>query len=71
VTKSLQPGDKVEWKSPQGTTSGTVKKKLTSRTKIKTHVVAASKNNPQFLVQSSKTGATAAHKPASLKKRGS
>ena len=69
MTKTLRPGDKVEWKSRNGTTSGKVKKKLTSRTKIKTHVVAASKEDPQYLVQSKKTGALAAHKPAALKKR--
>lgn len=59
----------MEWRTPQGTTRGKVKKKLTSKTKIKTHVVAASKTDPQYLVQSEKTGAVAAHKPSALKKR--
>ena len=45
------------------------KKELTSKTKVKTHVVAASKENPQYLVQSEKSGGVAAHKPAALKKR--
>jgi hypothetical protein len=69
MSKELKSGDRVEWKTSQGKTSGTVKKKLTSKTKIKTHTVAASKDDPQFLVESEKTGALAAHKPASLKKR--
>ena len=68
--KTLKTGDAVEWQTSQGKTSGTVKKKLTSKTKIKSHVVAASKEDPQYLVQSKKTGAVAAHKPAALKKRG-
>lgn len=65
----LSPGDKVQWKTSQGVTSGVVKKKLTSKTKIKSHVVAASKRNPEYLVESEKTGARAAHKPSALKKK--
>ena len=59
---------KGEWKTPQGKTSGTVKKKLTSPTKIKGRKVAASPENPEYPVESEKTGAEAAHKPESLKK---
>ena len=62
-------GDKVEWETSQGTTSGRVKKKLTSRTKIKGHAVAASEDDPQYLVESDTTGAEAAHKPGALKKK--
>ena len=65
----LNAGDKVTWKTSQGKTSGVVKKKLTSETKVKTHVVAASKKNPEYLVESSKTGAKAAHKPSALQKK--
>jgi len=68
VSKQLNPGDAVEWQTSRGKTVGTVKKKITSKTKIKTHVVAASKSDPQYLVQSKKTGGIAAHKPAALKK---
>lgn len=65
---NLKKGDKVEWETSQGTTSGTVKKKLTSETKIKGHKVAASKDNPEYLVESDKSGKEAAHKPEALKK---
>lgn len=68
MAKSLKVGDSVSWKSSQGTVKGVVKKKLTSPTKIKTHSVAASKENPEYLVESKKTGAKAAHKAAALKK---
>ena len=70
MTKQLKPGDKVEWNSSQGKVSGKVKKKLTEPTDIKSHHVAASKDNPEYLVESGKTGAEAAHKPGSLKKAG-
>jgi hypothetical protein len=65
---ALKKGDKVKWESSQGTVRGTVEKKLTSPTKIKDHKVAASQDNPEYLVRSAKTGAKAAHKPESLKK---
>ena len=69
VEKSLKKGDQVEWETSQGTTSGTVEKKLTSPTKIKGHKVAASEENPQYLVESDKSGWPAAHKAESLKKK--
>ncbi|TFY97463.1 DUF2945 domain-containing protein [Ramlibacter rhizophilus] len=65
----FKSGDKVSWNTSQGRTSGTVKKKLTHPTDIKTHHVAASADDPQYLVQSDKTGAQAAHKPQALKKK--
>jgi len=64
--EELKKGDKVEWKS-QGKTTGEVKK-LTSPTDIKGHHVAASEDNPEYLVESDKTGKEAAHKPDALKK---
>lgn len=69
MTNQFSKGDKVEWHSSQGTIQGTVKKKLTSPTTIKGHEVAASPDNPEYLVVSDKTGAEAAHKPGALKKR--
>ncbi len=64
-----QKGEKVEWESSQGTVAGTVKKKLTQPTEIKGHHVSASKDNPEYLVESDKTGKEAAHKPQSLHSR--
>lgn len=65
--KKLKAGDKVEWDSSGGHSVGKVVKKLTSPTQIKGHKVAASKDNPEYLVKSDK-GGEAAHKPGSLKK---
>ena len=68
MAEKLKTGDKVEWETSQGKTAGKVKKKLTAPTKIKGHTVAASKENPEYLVESDKSGKPAAHKPESLKK---
>jgi Hypervirulence associated proteins TUDOR domain len=66
--KTFKAGDKVRWDHSQGTTTGKVVKKLTSPTKIKGHKVAASKEHPEYLVESGKTGARAAHTPEELRK---
>ena len=66
--KTFKRGDSVTWSSSEGTISGKVEKKLTKPIEIKGHHVAASAENPEYLVKSSKTGAEAAHKPGSLKK---
>lgn len=68
MADKLTQGDKVEWNTAQGKTTGEVKKKLTSPTDIKGHHVAASQDNPEYLVESDKSGKEAAHKPESLKK---
>ena len=68
TSQDLKVGDKVSWSSTQGKVTGSVKKKLTAPTDIKTHHVAASPENPQLLVESASSGKMAAHKPTALKK---
>jgi Hypervirulence associated proteins TUDOR domain len=68
MAKSLKQGDHVSWDTSQGKTQGIVEKKLTSTTKIKGHTAKPTKDDPQYLVKSDKTGAKAAHKPSELKK---
>jgi hypothetical protein len=68
MAKAVKKGDTVEWDSSGGHSRGKVVKKITSRTKIKGHKVAASKDDPQYLVKSDKSGKVAAHKAESLKK---
>ena len=69
MARELHRGDRVEWNTPQGKTHGRVEKKLTAPTDIQGHHVAASPDNPEYLVRSDKSGKLAAHKPGSLKKR--
>ena len=69
MAKTLKPGDKVSWGTSQGKTQGVVEKKQTTKTKIKSHTVKASKDDPQYIVKSDKTGAKAAHKPDELQTR--
>lgn len=62
----FHPGQKVSWKSGGLTIHGKVKRKLTAPMKIKSYQAKASPQHPEYLVQSSKTGALAAHKPEAL-----
>ncbi len=68
MSETFKKGDAVTWKASQGTIHGTVEKKLTHPTEIKEHHVAASPDNPEYLVKSNRTGAEAAHKPSGLKR---
>ena len=65
MTKTLRKGDKVGWDSSGGHSIGKVVKKLTSPMKIRGHKVAASKDNPEYLVETDE-GKRAAHKPDAL-----
>ena len=67
MAKELSKGDKVSWKSHGGTAHGKVVRKATSPTKIKGHKVAASKDNPEYIVETDE-GKRAAHKPGALTK---
>jgi hypothetical protein len=67
MPEDFKKGDKVKWKSHGGDAHGTVEKKQTSRTTIKGHTVAASPENPQFIVKTAE-GKKAAHKADALTK---
>jgi hypothetical protein len=68
MAQEFEQGDKVEWNTPQGKTRGKVKEKLTSRTEVGGQTVAASEDDPRYLVESEKSGKEAAHKPDALEK---
>jgi hypothetical protein len=65
----FKKGDKVSWQSHGSTATGTVKRKITSDTEAAGRTVRASKDEPQYLVESDKSGGEAVHKPSALRKR--
>ena len=67
MMKKLKSGDEVSWSSHAGTAKGKVVKKVTSPMTIKGHKVAASKDNPEYLVETAQ-GKRAAHKAGALRK---
>ena len=68
MADGVKSGDRVKWGSSQGEITGRVTKKVTTDTTIKGHTAKATKDDPQFVVKSDKTGAQAVHKPDALKK---
>ena len=68
MAKLPKPGDDVTWGAAQGKTEGKVEKVVTSTTKVKGHTAKATKDAPQVLVKSKKSGKQAVHKPEELKK---
>ena len=64
----FKKGDRVEWDSHGGTAVGTVERRITERTEAGGRTVAASKDEPQYLVRSEKSGGTAVHKPDALRR---
>ena len=66
--EKFSEGDHVEWKSHGDTAEGKVLKKITEDTAEAGRTVRASEDDPQYLVQSEKSGGKAVHKPGALKK---
>lgn len=61
-------GDHVEWNSEAGRVRGTIKKRITAAITFKGHTVHASKDEPQYLIESDTTDHLAMHKGSALKK---
>ncbi len=68
MADDFKKGDHVEWSTHGTTTEGEVKKKITSETEAGGRTVKASKDEPQYLVESDKSGKEAVHKPEALDK---
>ena len=69
MARNLKRGDRVEWNSSGGKSVGRVEKKVTSTSRIKGHVAKASKDNPQYVVRSDKSGKKAIHRPTELQQK--
>ncbi|MFF3256282.1 DUF2945 domain-containing protein [Actinacidiphila glaucinigra] len=68
--RNLGRGDEVSWKSHGQKVTGKVKKKITKRTRAAGRTVDASSEEPQYEVESDKSGRSAVHKPGALGKEG-
>lgn len=70
MAREFKVGDHVSWNSEAGRIRGTIQKKVTAPTKFKTYTARASKEEPQYVVKSDKTGHLAMHKGSALRKIG-
>jgi FKBP-type peptidyl-prolyl cis-trans isomerase 2 len=63
---SLRKGTSVEWNTPQGPTHGKIVDVKTDDFTLDGNQHRASETEPQYVVESAKTGAHAAHKASAL-----
>jgi hypothetical protein len=68
MAEHFRRGDRVEWSFRGRRVVGRVRKRLTSRTMVNDRVVAASKDDPRFLVRSEKTGKETTRRAQTLRK---
>ena len=61
-------GDRVEWSFRGHKVVGTVRRRLTSRAVVNGRVVAASKDDPRFVVRTERSGKETTRRAAALRK---
>jgi Hypervirulence associated proteins TUDOR domain len=66
TTQHFKVGDHVSWNSEAGRVSGTISKVVTSEIEFKGYKVHATKDEPQYEIQSAKTDHVAMHKGSAL-----
>jgi hypothetical protein len=69
MAHELKRGDRVEWSFRGRRVLGTVRRRLTARTVVNGRVVAASRDDPRYLVRSEKSGKETTRRPEALRKR--
>jgi Hypervirulence associated proteins TUDOR domain len=68
MAKEPQIGDRVEWNFGRGKAVGRVERKLTAPTTIGGQKVAASPEDPRYLVRTERSGKEAAKRAETLRK---
>jgi DUF2945 family protein len=66
MADEFKRGDRVEWNFRGRIVAGRVRRRLTERTEIGGRVVAASKEDPRYLVRSDKSGNETVRRAAAL-----
>jgi hypothetical protein len=67
MPKTFKIGDHVRWNSEAGRVSGVIIKKITADTNFKGYTHHASREAPQYLIESDKTDHIAIHKGTALR----
>lgn len=71
MPQTFSQGDKVEWNAGQGTTQGTIQEKIEQPKTVDGQKIAASPDDPRYLVKNDQTGNITGHKPDALNRIGS
>jgi hypothetical protein len=67
MAQDFKRGDRVEWNFRGRTVRGKVRRRLTKRTEIGGQIVAATPDDPRYVVRSEKSGAETTRRAATLK----
>jgi hypothetical protein len=68
MSQAFRRGDRVEWNFRGRPVAGKVVRRIVERSEVAGQVVAASKDDPRYLVRSEKTGKETTRRPAALRK---
>jgi Hypervirulence associated proteins TUDOR domain len=68
MPQDFKRGDRVEWNFRGRTVRGTVRRRLTRRTEIDGRVVAASRDDPRYVVRSERSGKETTRRPEALRR---
>jgi hypothetical protein len=68
MSEQFKRGDRVEWSFRGHAVQGKVVRRLTSRTEVNGQAVAATKEDPRYLVRSEKTGKETVRRPQALRR---
>ncbi len=70
MSTDLRRGDRVEWSFRGRRVVGRVRRKITARTEIDGRAVAASKDDPRYVVRSDKSGKETVRRAEALRRLG-
>jgi len=65
---AFKVGERVSWNSEAGRVSGIIRRKVNAPITFKGYTVRASRDEPQYLIESDKTDHLAMHKGAALRR---
>ena len=68
MSGEFRRGDRVEWRYRGQRVTGSVRRKLTSRTEVGGRPVAASKDDPRYVVRTDKTGKETTRRSGALRR---
>ena len=68
MAHEFKRGDRVQWNFRGRPVTGTVRRRLTGRAEVGGQVVAASKNDPRYVVRSEASGKETTLRPAALRR---
>jgi hypothetical protein len=68
MSEAFKRGDRVEWNFRGHRVTGRVRRRVTARTEIGGHVVAASRDDPRYVVRSDKSGKETTRRPEALRR---